>query len=146
AGKETESEVPAVLLALFEEDLHPDADPEDRHAARGGLLDGRDEVAPADLLHRGAERAVAGKDQGGRGAQHVGVTREDRVRPCVPEALGHAAQVPDAVVDDRDHSWTGLSTQRPQRSAEDAENKQRRNRAPLAALPSLLLVGICGLC
>ncbi len=104
ARKEAEAPVEAVLLALLEEDLHADADAQERLPGRGGLLEHPHEAAAPDLVHRRAEGAVPGQDEGVGGAQHRRVSAQHGLGPRVAKSLGHAPEVADPVVDDGDHS------------------------------------------
>ncbi len=103
-GEQAQALMAAVLFALLEQHLHADADAQERRAPGRGLAQHGHEVALPDLVHGRAEGAVAGQDQRLRLAQLLGISGEQGGRARVPKALGDAAQVAEAVVDDRDHS------------------------------------------
>src|SRR5262249_49694325 len=85
------------------EQLHADADPEERLALGDGLAQQRRQPARLDLVHRGAEGTIAREHQGVRPPQGGRVAAELDLGADLAEALRHAAEVADAVVDDRDH-------------------------------------------
>ena len=89
-----------VLGRRLEQQLHPEADPEQRHAG-GGALDQRlAQAGPLQVAHRLRERADARQDDRARVA-HVG--GDHRLGADVRERLLDAAPVAHPVVGDRDH-------------------------------------------
>ena len=95
--------VGAHFLADLEQELHPQADAQQRDAIRHGLLDRGLEAARAELVHARAEGPHARQDDRVRPVQAVRMLRHVRVHAQVTQGVHHAAQVAGAVVDDCDH-------------------------------------------
>src|SRR5581483_3400878 len=97
------------LARLLEQDLHADTDAQEGPPRAGRAHDGVAQAGGIEVRHAGAERADAGKDDRvraldvGGGGRHANLDVAPGVRRRALEALGGAPQVPDAVVDDRDH-------------------------------------------
>ena len=91
-----------VLLRLVVEQLHADADAEERHVARRRLRGDRREAGALERLHAPAERADAGQHDTGRVADDRLVRGEPRVGADAFERLLRRAEVADAVVEDGD--------------------------------------------
>ena len=95
-----EAEAAAALLALLEQELHADADPEGRPA----LCDALSQRARNRPEATGGALDVAdARDHRERGLEHLGrIRRDDRRRACTTESRAHAAQVARAVVAEHD--------------------------------------------
>src|SRR6185295_18045713 len=101
-GQEAETAMDPVLLALLEQQLHADADTEQRPSLIHRLAQHGHEAAALDLLHGGGKGAVTGQHEHVRAPQLGDVAAEHGGRAQVAERLHHAAEVPDPVIDDRD--------------------------------------------
>src|SRR5579859_25733 len=103
AAVEAEPRLAGVLLAAVEQELHADADAEDRHTALACVPQRRREAPAVELARAMAEVPDPRKDDRRRVAERDGLV--DQVRACADrgERLAHAREVADAVVDDRDH-------------------------------------------
>src|SRR5688572_23136155 len=88
------------LLAFLEEDLHADADAEERPAGSGGLAYGADQPGAREILHARPERALPRQDDAGRARDASGVAGHECRLPEMLEGFLRAVEVSDAVVDD----------------------------------------------
>ena len=71
AGQDPEAAGALVLAAGVEQQLHPEADAEQRHAGFGALDQHLAEAGALEVAHRLREGADAGQDHGARGADGV---------------------------------------------------------------------------
>ena len=92
----------AELLALREEQLVAQADPEVRPAGVDVGTDRLDEPEALEGLHRVGEGAVAGHDQRPGLLDRAGIVGDDG-RTEARQGLLHAPEIAAPVVDDRDH-------------------------------------------
>ena len=102
AGDQPEPVVEAALLALAGEQLHAEADAEDRLALRRG---GAQRVAPAGIVepvHRLAERADAGHDDRSGIGDRGGIGGDQGLGAALLEAAARRGQIAHAIVDDED--------------------------------------------
>src|SRR5262249_13843936 len=88
------------LLALVEEDLHPDTDAEERPPRSRRLAHGLDQPRGREVLHAGAEGALPRQHARRCGGDALGVAGDLGRLAEALEGLLRAAQVADAVVDD----------------------------------------------
>ena len=93
-----------VLLALLEQHLHADADAEQRRAPRDRLAQRPARGRAFRISSMVAPKAPSPGSTSASARAAAGIAGQHGLRPRVAEALGDAAQVADAVVDDRDHS------------------------------------------
>jgi hypothetical protein len=93
----------AVLLALVEQDLEPQADPQVRLAGVDRVADRIFQAALDQAVHERRERSLARHHDLVRGAHHVGVAGHDHLGLDRGQGLGHRPQVAAAHVDHRDH-------------------------------------------
>ncbi len=117
AGDDTEAGHVRRFVAAVEQHLHADAHTEERASVGRRFLRHRLEAGVPKGSHARAERAHAGQHDGVRGGDRIGVGGQRRVGAEVLQRLFRRPQVPDPVVDDRDHrcvrrvttcpSWTG---------------------------------------
>jgi len=100
SGNQAQSRVFAVFFAGVEEQLHPDADAEERHLAGGGVEDRFDQASALQRIDARAKRTHARYDKP-RGACHVfrpvgAANRHAHMR----EGFFERAQVADAVINE----------------------------------------------
>ena len=91
-----------MLHAPFEEDLHAHADPEDRAASCDAPADEPGAVDRFQLLHDGGEGADARDEQAVRRLDRVRAAGQLNLSADVLEGPHGRADVPRAVVEDRD--------------------------------------------
>src|SRR3990172_6092761 len=109
AAKKPDPLVPPELLALGEEHLQAEADPQERPILAENVGKERKEPLPAKVLHAVAEGAHPGQDDPGATGKLRGAPAHDRRKPERLERLAPAAQVSHPVVDDPD----GLRSRHP---------------------------------
>jgi len=98
--QQTQSRVPAVLIARLEQRLHADANSQEQPARRDVRADRRIEAALGQGIHRGAECTVARQNRGVRGCQAGGVPGQEEAHPATLKRRNERADVAAAVVDD----------------------------------------------
>src|SRR5512140_427727 len=103
AGDHAEPGARSLLLALVEQDLQAEADPQVRPAARDRLAQGLAEAALAEPAHEHAERALARHDDLVGAGDGLGIAGDDHVAADLCERTLDGAQVPRADIDDGDH-------------------------------------------
>ncbi len=91
------------LLALGEEQLVPEADPEEGPAVVERGAEGVEEPQRLEAAHGVVKGAVAGQDEGAGVRDHARVLRDDGAHAEASQRLFDAAQVASSVVDDGDH-------------------------------------------
>ncbi len=92
----------AVLVARLEEELQPEADPEERPVLREPAPDRRDEPVALQARHRGGRRPDPRDDERVRATDGLRVAHDRDVRADGREGLLDADEVAGAVVDDGD--------------------------------------------
>src|SRR5207253_137548 len=97
-----ESPGPLELLGGVEQQLHAEADPEQRGAAACALADQLDQPQLAEVAHRQRKRADAGEHQALAGPQLVGVGGDRRAGAGLLQRLLDRAAVAHPVVDHAD--------------------------------------------
>jgi len=103
AGDDAQTIDTGRLVAAVEQHLHPDADTEERAAVgRGGARRGLQPTG-SERSHARAEVAHTRKHHRIGGVDNLGIRRQPGVGAHVLQRLLGGAQVPDPVVDDRDH-------------------------------------------
>ena len=107
AGDDVEPLALAELLALGEEELVPEADPEERPPFVERGPERVEEPQRLEIAHGVVEGAVAGQDEGAGVPDHARVLGDDGAHAEAPQRLLDAAQVAPPVVDDRDHVTRG---------------------------------------
>lgn len=103
AGKQPQTIVEAIFLAVLEEHLHSQTNAKDRYACIGGGENGAVEMERTDAGHGIGKRANAGEDDvvgGGKGGGGVGDEAGDGKKF---ERLLDAAEIAHAVVEDGNH-------------------------------------------
>src|SRR5205823_5497344 len=108
AAEETEARLASVLLAAVEQQLHPHADPEERHAALARAAQPGYEAVAVELARAVAEVPDPRKHHRRRLPQAGRVPDEPGARADGRERLLGAREIADAVIDDGDH---GLRTE-----------------------------------
>src|SRR5262245_1298273 len=103
------------LLAALEEELHADADPEDRDAAPARVHHDRPELVSVELARAVTEVPDARQDERASVAQLRLIAHELRVVPDRAERLPHRGEVAHPVVDDGDHQISPLLDGTPRR-------------------------------
>ena len=103
-----ELEAGAALLALAEEELHADADPEHRPAGGDAVADRVVEAVRGEPARGALDVADAGDHRERRLAHGSGVGRDRRLGTCPREGGGDRAQVAGAVVGEHDLSRDAL--------------------------------------
>ena len=93
----------AHLIALLEQELHPQADPHEGFSQADVVKQRLDPAAFSQVVHGVAEGTHTGEDDGGGAAQLLRLRDDPRLVADRLEGLLHAAQVAHAVVDDGDH-------------------------------------------
>ena len=91
-----------VLVAALEQELHPEADPEEGAVGGDPVPDRVDEAAPREAGHRRRGRADAGDDEAVGPGQVRRAPHHDHVGARDTERLVDADEVAGAVVDDGD--------------------------------------------
>ncbi len=107
AGQQAQPGMLAVLLARVEQQLHPDADAQQRHARAGALDDERVQPTLAECRRTRAERADAGQHEALGLADRARVGRAQQRRARRREGRLERAQVADAVVEENRHGGAG---------------------------------------
>ena len=102
AGDDAEHLDAAVFLGVFEEDLHAEADTEERLRRRSPPND-VDEPEPPKIVHRVRGRADSGKDDTVRLPDDLGVARDDRFLSNCRERVPNARQVARTIVNENRH-------------------------------------------
>ena len=100
---EAKAVVLAVLVALFKQQLHPEADAEEG-LLRRFFLDDRYKAGGLKFCHRVPEGAHARQDEPVSGADVGGVRADLRFQPQMGQTRFQAEQVAHAVVDDAYHT------------------------------------------
>ncbi len=87
---------------MLEEELHAEADAQERPFLGDDFADGVDQPKLVEPVHRGTGRADAGENDG-VGLAHVsGVRRDGHVRAGGLQRASDGAQIAGSIVDDRD--------------------------------------------
>src|SRR5437588_8094012 len=103
SAQQSEPRRPRIFLAALEEQLHADAEPEQRNATRG-LAHRRIEAARGELARAVAEVTDTRQDDRARGSDHRRVIGHgDLTRSRAAERPLDVRQVAHAIVDDGDH-------------------------------------------
>ena len=90
------------LLALVEQELHPHADAQQRHARGDGVEQRPLKARPPQIRRRIPERADAGQHDPGRPGSSPGSVTIRAGAPGRLQRLVDVAQVPHAIVNDDD--------------------------------------------
>ena len=130
AAQQAEALGAAELLGALEEQVHPQAQPDDRHARGRALAHERVEAAVAQPPHRLRQRADAGQHEAVGRREHLDVGGQQRLGADALEGLLDRAAVAHAVVDDPDHSVSvplvDGTPSRSDRSRGDAQRARER--------------------
>jgi hypothetical protein len=102
SGDQAEPIRPLELLGTVEQQLHPQADPEQRRAAGDPLADRLDETELMQIAHRQRKRPDARQDEPVGSPQLVAVGRDRRPRARVLERLLDRAAIAHPVIDHAD--------------------------------------------
>jgi hypothetical protein len=92
------------LHALFEQHLHPDADPQDRPTAGQPLIDEGRTVDRGQLIHHRRKRTDTGDDQSVRAKDFVSIGREFHPRAGFLQRLGRGVNVSASIVENH-NKW-----------------------------------------
>src|SRR5918999_5217622 len=103
-GDEAQSAGSTELVALLEEQLHAEADAEQRPTRCGVPPQRLDEAATFELAHPVGERAHAGEHEPLRTLDGLGALGEDDLGARTLERPADAEEVAEAVVDDGDQA------------------------------------------
>ena len=121
---------PSCSVGGLEQQLHAEADAQQRHA-RGGALDQHlAEAGAVEVAHRLRERADAGQDDRRGRSDLVVVGGDDGLGTHVRERLLDAAPVAHPVVGDRDHVSVPLVEGTPVSSGSIETATAARGRTP----------------
>ena len=101
-GQQSESFAQPVFLAFLEEDLHPEADAQDRRAAAQRLIESAAQPERLAPLHAEPERGDTRKNDARPAADLARVRGQARLGAGAEERLDNAAEVSEAEIDDGD--------------------------------------------
>ncbi len=102
-GNDVEPLALTELLALGEEELVPEANPEERPPVVERGAERVEEAQRLEIAHGVVESAVAGQDKSAGVSDHARVLGHHGAHAEAPQRFLDAAQVPPSVIDNRDH-------------------------------------------